>query len=424
MDPLSPVIFFLLLSAFFSGIETAFAASNKLKIEVDKGRNLFSANLLSRLLKNSKILTSTIWLGNIISMVAFALYSDIYLERYLPGAITPDYQSNILIIFSEIILVALIYLLVAGVLASVVFSIQPNKILKIFALPIYIFYVLLYPVIRLLIFLGENILRYVFRIRMDKQQYAFSSTDLDNLLDETNIKPSGGEEQSNELQMFRNARDLSNIKVREFMVPRNEIVAISKDDDLETLGKRIIDSGHSKILVYDQSIDNIIGYTHAYFIFARPNSLNEITKPVIIVPGSMTADKLLNTFIIERKSVALVVDEFGGTAGMLTIEDILEEIFGDISDEYDTEEVEDKQVGENEYLVSGRLDIDYLNGKYNLGIPESDDYLTIAGYILHFHENIPAENEEIKINNFTFIINKASESRIEQILIRLSTDKV
>lgn len=423
MDPLIPLFLFLFLSAFFSGIETAFAVSNKLKIEVDKGRNLFSANLLSRLIKNYKVLTSTLWLGNIISMVAFALYADIYLEKYIPGAINPDYRTNILIIFSEVLLVALIYLLFAGLLPSILFRAYPNRLLKLFALPVYLIYLVLYPVIRVFIFLGEIILKYLFRIKLKKQDYSFSATDFDNLLDETNLEPVSGEEQSNELQMFRNARDLSNIKVREFMVPRNEIVAISNTDDIETLGKKIVDSGHSKILVYDQSIDNVIGYTHAYDIFARPDTLMDIIKPVIIVPGSMTADKLLNTFIIERKSVALVVDEFGGTAGMLTIEDILEEIFGDISDEYDTEEVEDKQISENEYLVSGRLDIDYLNEKYNLGIPESDDYLTIAGYILQHHENIPFQDEEINIDNFSFIIKKASESRIEQILIKVSSDK-
>jgi CBS domain containing-hemolysin-like protein len=219
--------------------------------------------------------------------------------------------------------------------------------------------------------------------------------------------------------MFKNARDLSNIKLRDFMVPRNEIVAIEKDDTIQNLIDLITESGHSKILVYEESIDDIIGYSHSYDMFSKPSIISEIIKPVIIVPGTMAADSLLNTFIRERKSVALIVDEFGGTAGMLTIEDILEEIFGDIEDEYDIEEFEDKRINEHEYLVSGRLDIDYLNEKYDLGLPESDEYKTVAGYIIFIHKNIPAENEEIVIGNLTFLITKASESKIEQVLVRL-----
>lgn len=205
------------------------------------------------------------------------------------------------------------------------------------------------------------------------------------------------------------------------MVPRMEIAAISSEDTIENLTSLIVESGHSKILVFNQSVDDIIGYSHSYDIFRKPATIKEIIKPVIIVPETMTADRLLNKFIIERKSVALVVDEFGGTAGMLTIEDIIEEIFGEIDDEYDVEELEDKQLNEYEYLVSGRTDIYLLNEKYNLELPESDDYNTLAGYIIYEHESIPVQDEEIQIGDYLFIITRASETKIEQVLIRANS---
>jgi len=420
MQILILVIIFLLLSAFFSGIETAFASANKLKIEVDKSRDQFTSSILSRFIKNQSFFISTLWFGNMIALIAYSIYASKLIETELLQIIVPGYTSLVLTIIIEIIIISLVYFLVAALLPKTLFRLNPDGILRTFAIPIYIVYLIFYPVIRLFILLAEFILRYLFRAKIDRQKYTFSSIDLDKLLDETTIEPAKENEEFQELQMFRNARDLSNIKLRDFMVPRNEIVAIAKDESLDSLSNLIVESGHSKILVFDQSIDNIIGYSHSYDIFAKPASLSEIIKPVIIVPGTMNADRLLNTFILERRSVALVVDEFGGTDGMLTIEDILEEIFGDIDDEYDVEEFEDKQISEYEYLVSGRLDIDYLNEKYNLGLPESVDYNTVAGYIIFNHENIPSEEEEILIDNLTFVIMKASESRIEQVLIRVN----
>jgi CBS domain containing-hemolysin-like protein len=418
MDGLIYAIIFLLLSAFFSGVETAFTLSNKLKIEVDKSRNLFSARLLSVITRKSSLFFGTVWLGNIISLVAFAIFTHIYISE---AGIKQSFFSNIsysLFTLFEMLALILIYVAFGEIAPKTLFRINPNNTLKFLSFPIYVFYIILFPAVFLLNTISEFILRNVFRAKDLKKETNESNYELDNLLKESNIESTEGKDESQELQMFRNARDLNTIKVRDFMVQRNEIVAIEKDEEVENLGKLIVESGHSKILVYDDNIDNIIGYTHSYDMFARPGKISEIIKPVIIVPGTMTADKLLNKFILERKSVALVVDEFGGTDGMLTIEDILEEIFGDIDDEYDVEEAEDKQINENEILVSGRLDIEYLNEKYNLEIQESDEYNTIAGYILHYFENIPSINEEITINNLTFIILKASESKIEQILIR------
>ncbi len=415
---LIPAIAFLLLSAFFSGIETAYALSNKLKIEVDKGRNLFSAQLLSNITRKSSFFIGTIWLGNVISLVTFTILAHIYIGESGIWQLTFSSIPYSFFLIIELIVLAFTFIFFGEILPKALFRINPNRVLYGLALPTYFFYIILYPFVYLLNNISVFVLRFIFRAKPEIRDHSSSDYELDDLLKDSNIDSTEGKAESQELQMFRNARDLSNIKVRDFMVQRNEIVAIENNEPVDELSKLIVESGHSKILVYDDNIDNIIGYTHSYDIFARPQNIHNIIKPVIIVPGTMTADKLLNKFILERKSVALVVDEFGGTDGMLTIEDILEEIFGDIDDEYDTEESEDIQINENEILASGRLNIEYLNEKYNLDIEENDDYNTIAGYILHHFENIPSENDEIRINDLTFIILKASGSRIEQILIR------
>lgn len=420
MEPYLPVLITLILSALFSGIETAFSSANKLKIEVDKSRNIFSAKILSRFVNNQALFNSTIWFARIITLIAYTLFSTELFENYFLGNLPLQDIEYAALILTEVICIALIYYLVVHLIPGVLFRFNANGMLKLMALPAFIVYTIFFPLIKTFVFLSELILKYLVGEKIEKHSYFLNTSDLDTLLNTTNIEPAKDNEDMQEIKMFHNARDLSNIKLREFMVPRNEIVAINNSEDLESLGTLIIESGHSKILVFDESIDNVIGYAHAYDIFAKPVTITEILKPVIIVPGSMTADKLLSKFILERKSVALVVDEFGGTDGMLTIEDILEEIFGDIEDEYDTGEIEEMQISDNEYLVSGRSDIDDLNEKFNLNLPESDDYQTIAGYVIYIHESIPAENEEITSGIYTFVIQKASESRIEQILIRIN----
>lgn len=420
MDTLFPLISALLFSAFFTGIEVAFTAANKLKIEVEKSKNFFAAKILSRFVKRPALFVSTLWLCNIISLIVYGIYIVAFLEQRLSSFITtqPDFIS----VSAEIIIASFIYLVIAEWLPRIIFRINPNKTLKFFSLPVYFLYIVFYPVIMFFIFLSEGVLKFLFRVKIIPRNYTFSSVDLDHFLNESasqQTKENNSDYQ--EIQMFQNARDLSKIKIRDCMVPRMEIAAISSEDTIENLTSLIVESGHSKILVFNQSVDDIIGYSHSYDIFRKPATIKEIIKPVIIVPETMTADRLLNKFIIERKSVALVVDEFGGTAGMLTIEDIIEEIFGEIDDEYDVEELEDKQLNEYEYLVSGRTDIYLLNEKYNLELPESDDYNTLAGYIIYEHESIPVQDEEIQIGDYLFIITRASETKIEQVLIRANS---
>ncbi len=420
MEPYLPVLITLIISALFTGIETAFAASNKLKIEVDKSRDIFSARILSKFVNNQALFNSTIWFARIITLVAYTILSTDLFHHFYYNFFPDQELEKVAYLLVEITIIGLVYLVVAHYIPGLVFRFNADRLMNILAVPALLVYSLFYPVIKIFVYFSEFILKYLMRENIEKHSYFLNTSDLDTLINATNIEPAKDNEDLQEIKMFHNARDLSNIKLREFMVPRNEIVALDKNEKTEDLGNLIIESGHSKIIVFDESIDNVIGYAHAYDIFARPGTISEILKPVIIVPGTMTADKLLSKFIIERKSVALVVDEFGGTDGMLTIEDILEEIFGDIEDEYDTGEPEENQINENEFLVSGRASIDHLNEKYNLNLPESEDYQTIAGYIIYIHQNIPATDEEIISGEYTFIIRKASESKIEQVLIKIN----
>lgn len=407
----------LLLSLFFTGIEVAFIAASKLKIEVEKTKNLMSAKLLSPLVNNQKRFISILWLGNIVSLVIYGFsFHQLFLQSDF-NTITLSNTPPGIVYTIELLIASLIFLLVAEVSPRLIFQINANNTLKFFAIPLYLIYKIINPVIVVFIGISEFLLSTILRIKITSREYTFNSIDLDKIISDSAIPIKEEDEDYQEIQMFQNARDLSKIKLRDCMVPRNEIIAMELEESISNLVSLIIESGHSKILVYDKSIDNIIGYSHSYDIFTKPEKINDIIKPVIIVPETMTADKLLNTFIIERKSVALVVDEFGGTAGMLTIEDIIEKIFGEIEDEYDVEEIEDIQINEHEFVVSGRLEIDYINQKYKLNLPESDDYTTLAGFIININNSIPVQGEKIVFKNMSFTITQATESRIDKVLI-------
>ncbi len=420
MQLIVPIAITLLFSALFSGLEIAFVSSNKLKIEVDKSKDQLQARILSLFLRKQSHFIAALLLGNNIALVIYGIYSvrvlNDPLKQILPGG--PGSEALLLII--QTILSTLVILVLAEFLPKVLFRINPNKTLAFFAIPVFIIYILIYPVVLLFIGLSELILRLAFRIRITRPNYTFSTTDLDYYLLESAVLQPDEREEMQEIQMFQNVRDLNNIKLRECMVPRNEILAIDASESIENLRSFFVETGHSKIPVFQDSVDNIIGYAHLYDLFRKPASIGEIIKPVMIVPETMPANKLLNQFIAERKSVAIVVDEFGGTAGMLTIEDVIEEIFGEINDEFDVEEQVDQKISEDEYLLSGRLEIDFLNEKYALNLQKTDDYETLAGYIIHHHQNIPSANDEIVIEGFHFTILQATDTRIEQVLLRLN----
>ncbi len=418
MELIVPICIALLFSAFFSGMEIAFVTANKLRIEVDKNKDLLPARLLSGFLRKPGRFIAALLLGNNIALVVYGIYISVLLREPLLSILPEGSGEGALLLLSQTIISTLIILFIAEFIPKVLFRINPNKILNIFALPLFLFYILFYPVIFLFIGISEFLLRYVFKARITRPEYSFGVIDLDHYLNESATTEIEDSDDYQEFQMFQNARDLGNIKLRECMIPRNEIVALSKSESIETLTGLFVESGHSKILIYQDSIDNIIGYSHSYDLFKKPGNIPQITKPVMIVPETMPASKLLNMFMTERKSVALVVDEFGGTAGMLTIEDIIEEIFGEIDDEYDVEDFSETRISDNEFLFSARLEIDYLNQKYKFDLPVSDDYETLAGLILSHHEEIPAVNDEIRVNNFLFVITRATDNRIEEVMLK------
>ncbi|PKP47204.1 MAG: hemolysin [Bacteroidetes bacterium HGW-Bacteroidetes-11] len=420
MELIVPIIIALLFSAFFSGMEIAFVTANKLRIEVEKNKEFLPARLLSGFLKKPSRFIAALLMGNNIALVIYGIYIAVLLEPMLIKVLPDSPGSVALLLISQTIISTLIVLLFAEFLPKVLFRINPNSILNFFAVPLKLFYVISYPVIIIFIGASEILLKYIFKARISHPEYSFGVVDLDHYLRDSSSQQPEESEDYQEFEMFKNARDLGNVKLRECMVPRNEIIAVSNVENLEVLRELFISSGHSKVLIYQESIDNIIGYTHSHDLFRRPGSIDEITKPVMIVPESMPANKLLSMFMSERKSVALVVDEFGGTAGMLTIEDIIEEIFGEIDDEYDVEDSAEVQISEDEFLFSARLEIDYLNQKYKLELPVSDEYETLAGLIISHHEDIPAEHEEIQIHDFLFIITRASESRIEEVRLKFN----
>ena len=413
------IITTLLFSAFFSGMEIAFISSNKLKIEVDKSKGMFSARILSDFTKTPSKFIGALLLGNNIALVIYGIAMAKLLEPVIINILPLHLSTEFVILIIQTIISTLIILFIAEFIPKALFRIYPNKILNFFAIPVKLFYLIFYPVIYVFIGFSEFVLKKLFRIKFTYKKHNFSPIDLDEYVKEFIPADDSESELNQEIQMFQNAIDFRNVKLRECMIPRTEIISLNENESIDVLKQNFIDTGHSKILIYKESIDDIIGYTHSYDMFKNPSSIKSILKSVIIVPETMLANKVLSMMIQQHKSIAVVVDEFGGTSGMITMEDIIEEIFGEIEDEYDVEELIEKQIKNNEYIFSVRLEIDYLNEKYKLNLPESDDYETLAGLILHHHENIPENGEQIIIEHFIFNILLASQTRIEQIHLKI-----
>lgn len=409
----------LFMSALFSGMEIAFLSSNKLKIELDRNKGVYSARLISGFTKKPGHFISALLVGNNIALVtygiAFAKIIEPFLHENLPVGINNDFSVFLL----QTIISTILILIVAEFIPKIIFRINPNALLNVFVIPLMFFYFLFYPVVFIFNGLSEFTLRYIFRIRISGKEQEFTPVDLDNFMKELDSAQLDENEMKQEIQMIQNAMDFHNIKLRECMLPRNEIAAIEENEPVERLSSLMAQTGFSRILVYKGSIDNIIGYVHAFDLFSKPASIQPLIKPIIIVPETATADKILTTFIQQHKSIALVVDEFGGTSGIVTMEDIIEEIFGEIDDEYDIGDKTETRLSEWEYIFAGRHEIDYLNEKYEINLPESDDYETLAGLVLHYHEDIPPVGEQISINGFVFKILQATHNRIEQVQLTI-----
>jgi CBS domain containing-hemolysin-like protein len=355
-----------------------------------------------------------------VALVIYGIYMGYIIEPLLNSYIYS--QSAVLLL--QTVFSTLIILFTGEFLPKIIFRINPVFSLNIFSVPLFFFYVILYPVTKLTIILTNFVIRNFFKLSgvIEQNNIIIGRIDLDNLISRHTESTAQDSNATHEIQFFKKALDFTNTKVRECMVPRTELEAIDIEANIDTLSNSFINSGFSKILVYRETIDNIIGYVHVSQLFRRPKNLKNIINSITVVPESMSADKLLKIFTKDHKSIALVVDEFGGTAGIATLEDVLEEIFGEIDDEHDTSDFVEIKIDENRYHFSGRIEIDYLNEKYQLELPVSDDYETLAGMVLFYNESIPEPMEEVEIDRFKLKILEASKSKIELIELRL-TDK-
>lgn len=407
------VFFTILLSSFFSGMEIAFVSSNKIRIELDKKRGYLISTFLSVFTGHPSRFIAAMLIGNTLALVVYGVLMLQWLFPYFNDQIDSSIVS-----FVVVVLIAFIIIVVfSEILPKILFRINSNKTLRLFAVPVMLVYIVLYPITRFFTFLSSLFSRFIIGVKggLEDKELVFNRFDLTDLIGETIDEHDVAPEITNDVKLFRNALEFSNVKLKECMVPRNELVAVENDAKMVDVVEKFTKTGLSKLLVFSGSIDNIVGYVHTIDIFKKPNSLKNITHPLPIVPETMPANKLLAFFTTKGKSIALVVDEFGGTAGIVTLEDIIEEIFGEIQDEHDLVALTEKQIDNNQYVFSGRLEIDYLNEKYNLQIPDDDNYETLAGFILQHNEDIPAINEIIHIGNFRFQILKASGSRIKEV---------
>jgi len=353
--------------------------------------------------------------GNCISLVVFTIFMAHILEPILE----PYIHSQVLILLLTTLVSTILILVTAEFLPKNLFRINPNKILSFFALPLVVVYFVLYPIVFITNKIAKVFLRFVLGTKFPEKEIAFGRIDLVHYIHESTSTTTQRTELENEVKIFKRALGFSKVKARDCMIPRTEIAAISVDNTADNLRKMFIETRLSKIMIYRGGVDNIIGYTHSSEIFKKPENILSILLPLLIVPESMPANEVLTLFIQQHKSVALIVDEFGGTAGMLTMEDIIEEIFGEIEDEHDKEEMIEQQISNNEYIFSGRHEVDYLNEKYKLALPVSEEYTTLAGLILHIRQHIPKQNEIIMMSPYYFKILSTSETTIDQIQVKI-----
>ena len=409
---LTIVIITLFLSAFFSGIEIAFVSSNRLKLELDKTSGSFVSKILSIFSKGESNFIATMLVGNNIALVIFSISMTDLLSPHLEFI-----KSDMLLLLVQTIISTIIVLVAAEFIPKAIFRINPNYMLRLFSLPLLIFYFLLYPVVFIMIVISEFVLKYVFRLQTEQVNQVFSKLDLDEYLESLTQNIVGEKPQQTEVEMLQNVLELSNIKVRECMVPRTDVSAININSNIKELTELFVNTKFTKIPVFKENIDNIIGYVHSSDLFKKPLTIRSIMLPIPIVTECLPANEMLNTFINKNKSIALVVDEFGGTSGLVTIEDVTEEIVGDIEDEHDNDDIIDEKISEKEFLFSARMEVDQINDKYNLDLPESEEYETIAGLFLSLHEDIPVKGERIDFEDKRILIDSVDEKSIKLIRI-------
>lgn len=407
----------MVLSGFFSGMEIAFVSSNRMLAEMDREDSGLSGKIISVFYSHPNGFVSTMLVGNNIVLVVYGILFAQLFDNTLFSSLDEGARVT-----ADTLLSTLVILFTGEFLPKILFKNNANRLLSVFAVPAYIFYILLWPISRFSTFLSKCLL-YVVGIKMtaENDDEGFSKVDLDYLVQSSIDNAQSEDDINDEVKIFQNALDFSDCKVRDCMVPRTEINAVDLNEcSIQELMQKFIESGNSKIIVYEDDIDHIVGYIHSSEMFRNKDKWREHVCKMPFVPETMAAQKLMHIFLQQKKSLGVVVDEFGGTSGIVSLEDIVEEIFGDIEDEHDSDKYIAKQVGDHEYLLSARLEIDKVNDLFTIGLPESDEYMTVGGYILHEYQNFPKLNEVITIGHFEFRIMKSTMTKIE--LVRLKVN--
>ena len=416
MEPISVIIILttLVLSAFFSGFEIAYVSSNKVHVEILKKQEGVIANVLTKLTRKPSKLLATMLVGNNVALVVYGFEMGKVMTVLLP----PFFQN----VLWHTIISTLIILITAEFMPKVFFQIYANQLLKVFAIPAYFFYLLFYPFSSFVMWISDFVLRVFFKTKGDYVPLSFSKVELVDYISEQMENAPKKEEVDSEVQMFQNALEFSGVKAREIMIPRTEIVAVELNESIENLIATFVSSGFSKILIYNENIDDILGYVHSFDMFKKPKTIKEVLIPIVNIPETIQINEVLNILTRKRKSMAVVLDEYGGTSGIVTLEDIVEELFGEIEDEHDKDKFIEEQISDTEYLFSARLEVEYLNETYHLDIPESEEYETLGGFIVLHNEGIPTQGEVIEIPPFSFTIEACSQTKIETVRLTVNNE--
>jgi len=409
---ISIIILCLILSAFFSGMEIAFISSNKIYLEIEKKQDNFLSQILTKLTQNPSKFIAAMLIGNNVALVVYGFFMGDVVLKCIIGL--GYHCSNLTSLVLQTVISTFVVLITAEFFPKVFFQIYANSLIKIFAIPAYLFYRLFYYISTFFIWISDFILRKFFKTEGDQVQLYFSKIELGNYITEQMSSVEDNEEVDSEIQIFQNALEFSGVKARDIMTPRTEIVDIDLFATVSELKELFIETGYSKIVVSQNSLDDIVGYVHSFDLFKKPKTIKSVLMTVEFVPETISIKDALNLLIKKRKNVAVVLDEHGGTSGIVTIEDIVEELFGEIEDEHDLdEELIEQELGEGQYLFSTRLDVEYLNETYKLNIPEEDSYGTLGGFIVNSTKEIPQKGEKIVIDSFHFVVEEASNKKIE-----------
>jgi len=418
------IVVTLILSAFFSGMEIAYVSSNKIHIELEKKQEDFLGKILTKLTAKPSKYIATMLIGNNIALVIYGLKMGDVLVRWFQSMLPSDsavltYLFYDFQLLTQTVISTFVILITAEFLPKVFFQIYANTLMKVLALPTYVFYLIFSLISDLVLWISDAVLKYIFKAKGEDVVLAMTKVELGNYISEQMESVEDHEEVDSEIQIFQNALEFSDVKAREVMVPRTEISAVDISESIENLSQLFIETGRTKIIVYKDSIDDILGYVHAFELFKKPKDIKSIIIPVSFVPETILIKDVLNILTKKRQSIAVVIDEYGGTSGLMSVEDIVEELFGEIEDEHDTLEMIEEKIDENTYRFSARLEVDYINEAYKLDLPESETYETLGGLIVNETEGIPEKNEDVLVNNFKFTIEEVSSTKIDIVRLKI-----